>query len=1004
METYAEYSSKTRSRKVIMAQIEARQRLKLFSLYEGNIYERSVDKFVVNLTQGTASLTAAADISSMVAGSYYYDPQAGKVYVWTSTGASPSTFSVYATYRFFYSNIAVNHYSHIAEDGSVSGSVVHYDARINSIGNLKLELDYENTGIAIETNSDIQLQNNDRYFDSIFDTLLWENQRAKFWSWNTELPYTETKVLYDGLVADKTFAPANIKFTLKDQLTKLKETLGLNRFSEDDGDVEESLIDAPKRLIFGRVDKIRTQGVDKVLDGFPLSGTISGSADRNLLTGTASGTIGTATITGLSTLFLGNVIAGNQLKFTANLTEYTYTVLSVASNTSLTLTSNLTATITGATIRNLATGTATLTGTGAGTVGLSVLTGTTTTFTTALAVGREIKITHLGNVYHHTVATITNNTSLTVTPAFSATFTGATIEAVYPENNVIIGTGTQFLKECTAGDKITIIQNLEEVTYNVDAVESDTKIIVGEEIDTSFSAQTATDLPSVNYRHKNRRWNIAGHKLREYTTTITYKKDATNFQVDDIGDIEAGDRLVIEGDTYLVVRVSGTFIRVNQGIPTAISSGYAVTKIPLQNIYYGTTKLVADRDYTLENSTDNAVVTIDPLAEYNVAVPKNTSVNFVFTTGSRTVTTSSTTLDVSSIVKPRDWVRARSINITDWYEVLAVDSTSLNLRTPSLNTYTGIMQIKSPDYIGDDALITADCLGLDDGTSWIRYPSHAVKWLLNEIGVTNINAASFDTAVDECPYLLALYYPSSIGSDLPTVRDMITDINKSVFGSLYLNDSFEFSYSILNADRGDSLEVLKDEDIASFTVNTKNSIINEVNLSYSPFVDTTTGEDGYRNIILTSDFVNEAIGKKEQLRTTSYLYREEDAETIAQRWLFFRSLTQSVVRVKAKLNLTGKSLNDKIFLELSRLYSRYGGQDRRKVGIINSITKDGEGTEVEFNDLGNIFNRVAAIAPNDAEDWSEENENIVSYGYIVDNDTETPDPNSEVGLGCNLIG
>ena len=998
--SYTDFTKKTRSKKLILAHIEAREKVKLFQVHDEAIYKRSVNHFVVGLKDNGTDLQEVSSLGALVAGSWYFDPLESVVYTWIPGGVDPKTRSIYLTYRLFFSNHGAEHYSHIT-----SGSIVHYDARIDDIGDLKLELDYENTGIALETNSSIQFMNNDGYFDEIFDTLIFENQDATFYSWSDDLPYTSAKVIYKGVVSEKSFTEKLVKFTLKDQLTKLKQTLEVSRFSEEDGTLEDAMIGKPKRIIFGRVDRIRTHGVDKVGDGFALTGTISGSADRNLLEGTAQAGLGSTTVNGVGTSFIGNIAPGNQLTFKEGLAEYTYTVSSITSDTVLVLTSPTTAAFNLASIRNISTGSSDIPGTVAGTLGASALTGTTTTFTTSLRVGAKIKITVSGNEYDNVVDTITSNTALTLVNPLTVTVpAGSKVKLVAVENNVIEGSGTQFLKEVSPGDKIKIIVNLEEVEYSVSSVESDTSLTIGDEIETTFTGFSATNFPEINYRHKNRRWNIAGHKLRQSTTVITFKKDSINFQVLEIGDIESGDKLVILGETYIVVRVSGNFVRVNQGLPTSVSSGTEVTKIPLQEVYFGKTPLVADRDYTLENGTGNAVVVIDPLAEFNVAVPKNPSVQFNMTSVSTIVTTSSTLVDITAIIKPRDWIRAKSISLPDWYEVLAVEKDTIYLRTPAAATYTGLIQFKNPEYIGDESLIAASCLGYGTGTKWLRYPSDIVAWLLEQIGVDNINQDSFDETETDCPYLMSLYYPSTLGSEVPNIQEMITDVNKSVFGSLYLNDSFEFSYTTLNADRGEDLESIEDEDIQSFSVTSKSNIVSTVIVSYSPNVDTLSGAEGFRTTKLESDFVNEAVGRKQTLETTAYLYRSDDADTIAQRFLFFRSLTQSIVKVKSKLNLTNKSLNDRVFLDLARLYKRFAGRDRRKIGIINSIIKDGTGTEVEFNDLGNIFNRVASITPNTVSSWDPEDENVVKYGFVLDNDTETPDPTSEIGLGSNLMG
>jgi hypothetical protein len=998
--SYTEFSNQTRSQKIILAHLEARQRVILFTVHSGDIYKRTVDKFVVDVTEGATSLIASPDLVSMTIGSWFFDPSSNELYVWTSTGVDPKTINLYTTNRFFFSNIPCNHLSDIT-----SGSVVHYDALINDIGDLKLELDYENTGIALETNSTISLQNTDGFFDGIFDTIIWENQSAKFWSWNRNLEYTEAKVLYDGIITDKSFSDKSVKFTLKDQLSLLKETIVLPTYSLADGEIEPSMIGKPKRIIFGRVDKIKTQGVDKVLNGYSIDGTLAGSADRNLLVGTVSGTSGLSTVTGSGTSFIGNLVAGSNVTITSGINEYTYTVDSVASNTSFTISGTLSASFAAAVIRNTTTGSTELVGTVSGTASSGTITGVGTTFLTSLAIGTRVKLVIDGDVeYIHTVTAVANDLSCTVTPTVHRTFSTQKINVIAPENNFITGTGTSFLSQVSPRDTIIMDISGTQVEYAIEDVFSDTTLIVSDAIATTFTGESATVKPSVNYRRKNRDWHIAGHKLRQFDTFITVKLTSTIFGVDDISDIELGDKVRIDSVTYTVTNVSGTVITINQALPDAVTSGYVVTKIPLLGVYFGTTELVADRDYTLTNADSGAIINLDILAETNVSAIRNPTQTFSFVSGRTSVVTIATNLDCTTILKPRDWVRIKLVTQPTWYEVLKVEPSWFTIRANSGLTYSGQIQIKSPNYIGDEALIAADCLGLESDSEWIRYPSQAVQYLLGESDATNINTASFDQSTDECPYLLSLFYPTQLGGAIPNVRDMIATINKSVFGSLYLNDSFQFSYSVLNADRDGDISEVSDDDILSFSVQTKNQIINQVSLNYSPYIDLSINRDSFQNITLESDFVNQAIGKKETLTVTANLYRENDAQRIAERWLFFRGNTQSVVTVKSKLNLTGLSLNDKMHLNLDRLYTRFSGSDRRKIGIVNSIIKNGSDTEVEFNDLGNLFNRVAAITDDSIDEFISGSSDVVMSGYMVDNITETPDPASEEGLGSNLMG
>jgi hypothetical protein len=917
---YQEHAARARSQKALLATVEAKEMLKLFT-QDGLVYKRSVDYFVVAVNVNGINYNEAPD-QTLGLGEFYYNATEGMLYVRLIDDTDPKASSLYATYRLFFSNMPAN-----APSGVISGSIVHYDARIERIGGLKLELDFENTGIALETDSSITLENNDGFFDNIFDTLIFENGSVKFYSWSPSIAFTEAKLIYKGFISDKSFSTQSIGFTLKDQLSVLRQPLDWGRFSSLDGDIDDSIIGKPKRLIFGRVDNIRLTGVDKTLGGFILDGTISGDADRNLLTGTVSGASGSSTITGVGTLFTTELSPGDRIRIVGPFVEYTYTV-----------------------------------------------------------------------------NTITNNNTLVISGTISDSFSNFQARNQNVSNNIIEGVGTDFINEVSPDDKIVVSVNGTTYELGVESVDSATQLTLQDEIEVTFNNAQGRNLPEIPYRKKNRRWHISGHKLREYSVQVTAVSTLQVFEVDDPLDIEQGDYLKIGLFTYVVLRISTNIITLNQNVREPLNVGDFVTKIPVSECLADDRRFIIDRDFTLDNTISDCVLEFNDIAEFNTTSPKNPTITFSFVSGSNLVNSVASDIDLTTIIKPRDWIRARSVNLPDWYEVLSVRETQITLRTNALATFSGQAQVKNVSYIGDNSLVAADCLGLEHDGEWVRYPANAVKWLILQANESDINVPSFTEAADDCRMDLALYYPDQIGSEMPVLRDMISAINESVFGSLYLNPQLQYTYKILNADKPIDMPEVKDEDIIGFRVNTKTNTINSVLLSYSPFVDTKAQSETFKTIILESSFVNQAIGKKEQLKVTCYLFRESDAQTIAQRWLFFRSLTQSVITITTKLQYSLLSLNSPMLLDISRLYRRYGSTGRRKIGLINSITKDGANTIIQVNDLGNVFNRVPAIASNDALDYSEGSEELDRFGYIVDNLTETPDIASEAELGSNLIG
>lgn len=147
------------------------------------------------------------------------------------------------------------------------------------------------------------------------------------------------------------------------------------------------------------------------------------------------------------------------------------------------------------------------------------------------------------------------------------------------------------------------------------------------------------------------------------------------------------------------------------------------------------------------------------------------------------------------------------------------------------------------------------------------------------------------------------------------------------------------------------------------------------------------------------------IGIKSVHERTLYIYEDDKALIIAQRLALFNSLSTSTVKLKAKLNLSRVVVNDKLYLELNRLYSRFGGLDQRKLGTVTSVKLDGLNSEIGLTDLGNIYNRVPSIAPDSTLEYLSANgDDKLRWAFILDNDTLTPNPDSEEGLGNFIIG
>jgi hypothetical protein len=851
--TFEEAALLPRSEKVSLVVMLAEQRAKLFTPYDipNGIYVRDVDYFVESVKEFGFELEKVNTIAEIVTNeTYCFIPEERKVYVRTAGGLDPKESNVSIVYRFHFSSAPL-----ILPYDLNNGYEVEWLPYIDAIGSIGQQLDDQLTGVVLESSSSVKLQNNEGFFDPIFDKMIWENKEVTFYSWITSTHITEARRIFTGIVESKEFAPDFISFRVMDFIFKLRDFVNNGVFSEVDGDVLDSFIGKAKRRIYGRVDKCQTIPIDTVKDGFNLTGTLS--------------------------------------------------------ITALTLTLN--------------------------------------------------------------------------------------------------GSSTLFLKELSVGDEIIFIINDEEVKFTINSVTSDILATVSSDYDSTITSLPARCSPAIPYRFKNRRWHIAGHKLRQSTAEITAVVSARQFIVDDVSEFFADDFVIIPRPglsdiTTQITRVTDESIVLEQTISPIPLVGIVIQKVPVLRARFGNSRMILNRDFTITN-TSEAILELDPLAEFNIATERLTSFMLTFDNGSSEVTSTSAS-DLRTIIKPRDWIRKLTQSLDVWFEVVDVQNNSIKLREPfSQTSGTEVARIKNVEIINDDSLITVDCYGMDYENKWVRTASNAVRHLvINDAGFNLINEESFTQADSDCKHTMSMVTPD-IGENAVSIREVINKINDSVFGSLYGDSTQRVSYSIINSRRPVNIQPIKDDDILSWSSNSNNDIVNKVIVNYSPYIDTITGQDAFNVETFDSKFVNDYSKIKTTDEYTSYVYDQKTARIMAQRRAFYKSTSSLIITLKAKALFFAYSVSDRIYIEFDRLFNRYGSSTKKKIGIVSGVKKNSTESEITLNDMGNIFNRNPTIAPTSTPSFTSASEDEkIKYGFILSPTTETPDESSEDELGNCLIG
>ena len=570
-------------------------------------------------------------------------------------------------------------------------------------------------------------------------------------------------------------------------------------------------------------------------------------------------------------------------------------------------------------------------------------------------------------------------------------------------SDTLTGTGTSFLADLSPGDAVTV--GTQEFT--IEAVASDTSATLSNEPDFNVSAVTITVNPEIPTVLKNRDFLIADHECSELAKTLLSIKQLNRVELSDTTDLVVGD--LLEFDTGERIAISsfatGTTVVLVRNLIFTPTISSIVSRPPVQKVFIDSNLVNAD-GFELTNSSELSL-TLDDDVEFNLARIRAIPNTLTFTNASRTITYTGARLDET--IKSRDWIRPESGNST-YYEILDVDDTTITIRTAfDQATTSQAAQYKSPEYVGDDTILSVDALGrTEDGTAtgtWIKTAPQVIKDALATIGLTDIDESSFIVGQSASPQVISLPLPLSPGPSSTTVKQVLDAVNQSVLSTITTDNNLDIKYSSLLAVIADDVSTVSDKEITSWSVQSvtgrlfQNSVVNYRHLD----VSRANLEEGNSVVRYSSDFVKNYLGTEASSEIDARLYNQTEAQTRANREVYYNRLGKTEVTIKGDLRLDVHEIGDSIKLDRERLYKRLGDQSSRQK-IMKVVGKTANGNEVVLilNDVANIYNASSIITPNTAPDYaSSTSEEKIKYGYITD--TQGIIDDEEETAGINLI-
>jgi adhesin HecA-like repeat protein len=436
----------------------------------------------------------------------------------------------------------------------------------------------------------------------------------------------------------------------------------------------------------------------------------------------------------------------------------------------------------------------------------------------------------------------------------------------------------------------------------------------------------------------------------------------------------------------------------------------AVTKEPITNVYLNG-KSVSIDDITSITNTTYCSFTLDTDAEFNVTPNRLIyDSNFTFTNGSRSITYTGET-ELTSLVQERDWIKYEGDADSKFIRVVDIVGNTINCNTNYTGTTKRSVNIdrRRPDYISDDSNVSVSCFGKTvDGTSTgvlIESGALVVKELLIDIGLTaDIDTASFTQASTDNDMRMSIALPYDRDDTAPKVKEVINDINRTVFGSLSLKQDLTLAYNILSAERADTITKINEDDVIKWKVVGKNTDTYKKVYGSFKFVDYDNNkkEEGHSLVEYESDKMIDLDISNKEVDREFRVYTENDAQESAERFIFNNEQALMELKLESDLRLSSVEIGDKITVSFNRFINQPAIGDSERVFSVTGITKDSNKVVLTITDLGNIYNRAGVISSDSALDYSASTVDERRFNsYITDDNGIIT--GSDESNGTNLI-
>ena len=269
MSLYTDYLNKANKTFRYLANLHLLKAEEDWTLTSGQTYTYEVDfdKDVEGVSEnGTAytEKTSIADVEA-TASSYYFDSQAGKVYIHTSDGTNPSNFTITISFVLYFTNKQ-------SENNLLYSSTGYlYEPYLNnfSIPYISQEIKLLSSNIFRPDYGSLKIAKSSEWYN---DEYVFINKKIELFLGEDKFSLDDFEKIFVGFIDEYAVAEDIITFSIRDVRLIMYKQMPPNKYwSSNYPNLDERFEGAPIPIVYGQIDKAVPVCIDTTINKFKLA-------------------------------------------------------------------------------------------------------------------------------------------------------------------------------------------------------------------------------------------------------------------------------------------------------------------------------------------------------------------------------------------------------------------------------------------------------------------------------------------------------------------------------------------------------------------------------------------------------------------------------------------------------------------------------------------------------------------------------------------------------------